>query len=156
VPTTPSLRGRDAIQNLRASTTATNELAHAIAALGEELGGAGGNRNSARLRVSVEGKPQKLQPVEIKVDAYGRSWKGHVTSLGGAAGSVLSAIPCNSASNPQHRQRVPVRIDFDRSQDQDLNPAGLLKPGLSVVPAVSVRWLRRTPSSSDDTPGGRL
>ena len=96
------------------------------------------------------------QPVEIKVDAYGRSWKGHVTSLGGAAGSVLSAIPCNSASNPQDRQRVPVRIDFDRLQNQDFNAAGLLKPGLSVEPAVRVRWLKRTPSPSDGMPGGRL
>jgi len=28
------------------------------------------------------------QPVEVKVDAYGRTWKGHVTNLGGATGSV--------------------------------------------------------------------
>src|SRR5260370_9020152 len=72
------------------------------------------------------------QPAEIKVDAYGRSWKGHVTSLGGAAGSVLSAIPCNSASNPQDRQRVPVRIDFDRLQNQDFNAAGQCKPDCSL------------------------
>jgi membrane fusion protein (multidrug efflux system) len=50
------------------------------------------------------------QPVEIKVDAYGRSWKGHVTSLGGAAGSVLSAIPCNSASNPQISNGCPFAL----------------------------------------------
>ena len=69
------------------------------------------------------------QPAEIKVDAYGRSWKGHVTSLGGAAGSVLSAIPCNSVSNPQDRQRLPVRIDFDR----------LPKPGLQCGRSAQAR-----------------
>jgi signal transduction histidine kinase len=63
------LEGRNAIQNLRSSTTATDELAHSIAALGEELGGAGGNRNSARLRVSVEGKPHELHPI-LRDDVY--------------------------------------------------------------------------------------
>ena len=96
------------------------------------------------------------QAVEIKVDAYGRSWKGHVTSLGGATGSVLSVMPSNSAGNLRGRQRVPVRIDFDHLQNQDFNAAGLLKPGLSVEPAVRVRWLKRTPSPSDGMPGGRL
>src|ERR1700737_2486823 len=32
------------------------------------------------------------QPVEIKVGAYGRTWKGHVTNLGGGASSVFSAM----------------------------------------------------------------
>jgi signal transduction histidine kinase len=64
------LEGQNAIQNLRASTTVTNELAHAIAALGEKLGGAGGNRSSAKLRVSVEGKPQELHPI-LRDDVYG-------------------------------------------------------------------------------------
>src|SRR6266478_3625877 len=86
------------------------------------------------------------QPVEVKVDAYGRTWKGHVTNLGGATGSVLSVMPSNAVGNHGDGQRVPVRIDFDRPQDQDFNAAGLLKPGLSVEPAVRVRWLRRTPS----------
>ena len=30
------------------------------------------------------------EPVEVKVDAYGRKWKGHVTNLGGGTGSVFS------------------------------------------------------------------
>jgi membrane fusion protein (multidrug efflux system) len=96
------------------------------------------------------------QPVEVKVDAYGRTWKGHVTNLGGATGSVLSVMPSNAVGNHGDGQQVPVRIDFDRPQDQDFNAAGLLKPGLSVEPAVRVRWLRRTPSPSDGMPGSRL
>jgi signal transduction histidine kinase len=63
------LEGRNAIQNLRSSTSVTNELAQAIAALGEELGGAVGNRNSVRLRVSVEGKPHELHPI-LRDDVY--------------------------------------------------------------------------------------
>ena len=63
------LEGRNAIQNLRSSTTVTNELAQAIAALGEELSGRDGNGNAARLRVSVEGQPHELHPI-LRDDVY--------------------------------------------------------------------------------------
>jgi len=85
------------------------------------------------------------QPVEIKVDAYGRTWKAHVTNLGAGAGSVFSLLPPENATGNYVKvvQRVPVRIDFDRSADRnpgsDFNAEGLLKPGLSVEPEVKVR-----------------
>lgn len=81
------------------------------------------------------------QPVDIKVDAYGRKWKGHVTNLGGGTGSVFSLLPPENATGNYVKvvQRVPVRIDFDRPQDATFNADGLLKPGLSVEPDVRVR-----------------
>jgi membrane fusion protein (multidrug efflux system) len=81
------------------------------------------------------------QSVEIKVDAYGRTWKGRVTNIGGGTGSVFSLLPPENATGNYVKvvQRVPVRIDFDRSVGQDFNAEGLLKPGLSVEPDVSVR-----------------
>jgi membrane fusion protein (multidrug efflux system) len=81
------------------------------------------------------------QPVEIKVDAYGRIWKAHVTNLGGGTGSVFSLLPPENATGNYVKvvQRVPVRIDFDRSAGWDFNAEGLLKPGLSVEPDVRVR-----------------
>jgi signal transduction histidine kinase len=64
------VEGRDAIQNLRSSTTVTNELAQAIAALGEDVGGVlRGGSGSATLRVSVEGTPQELHPI-LRDDVY--------------------------------------------------------------------------------------
>ena len=80
-------------------------------------------------------------PVEIKVDAYGRTWKGHVTNLGGGTGSVFSLLPPENATGNYVKvvQREPVRIDFDRATDHDFNAEGLLKPGLSVEPEVTVR-----------------
>ena len=64
------VEGRDAIQNLRSSTTLTNELAEAMAALGDELGGAGNNeRGSATFRVSIEGRPRELHPI-LRDDIY--------------------------------------------------------------------------------------
>jgi len=61
---------RDAIQNLRSSTTLTNELAQAMTALGEELGGAhDGERGSAKFRVSIEGRPRELHPI-LRDDIY--------------------------------------------------------------------------------------
>jgi multidrug efflux pump subunit AcrA (membrane-fusion protein) len=89
------------------------------------------------------------QPVEIKVDAYGRTWKAHVTNLGAGAGSVFSLLPPENATGNYVKvvQRVPVRVDFDRTSDRtfdrnpgpDPNAEGLLKPGLSVEPEVRVR-----------------
>ena len=81
------------------------------------------------------------QSVEIKVDAYGRKWKGHVTNIGGGTGSVFSLLPPENATGNYVKvvQRVPVRIDFDRRVGPDFNAEGLLKPGLSVVPDVRVR-----------------
>ena len=81
------------------------------------------------------------QTVEVNVDAYGRTWRGHVTNLGGGTGSVFSLLPPENATGNYVKivQRVPVRIDFDHSQTQDFNAEGLLKPGLSVEPDVRVR-----------------
>jgi signal transduction histidine kinase len=62
------LEGRNAIQNLRSAPTVTNELAQAIAALGEELA-AGNPPGSPQLNVSIEGKPQELQPI-LRDDVY--------------------------------------------------------------------------------------
>jgi membrane fusion protein, multidrug efflux system len=81
------------------------------------------------------------QTVNVRVDAYGRTWKGHVTNLGGGTGSVFSLLPPENATGNYVKvvQREPVRIDFDRSSAQDFNAEGLLKPGLSVEPDVRVR-----------------
>ena len=81
------------------------------------------------------------QPVEVRVDAYGRKWKGHVTNMGGGTGSVFSLLPPENATGNYVKvvQRVPIRIDFDRTPGKEFNAEGLLKPGLSVEPDVRVR-----------------
>jgi signal transduction histidine kinase len=64
------VEGRDAIQNLRSSTTSTNELAEALTALGEELAGTrDGGRGSTTFRVSIEGMPRDLHPI-LRDDIY--------------------------------------------------------------------------------------
>ena len=64
------IEGRDAIQNLRSSTTVTNELAQDVAAVGEELAGThAGERRSAKFHVSVEGVPRELHPI-LRDDIY--------------------------------------------------------------------------------------
>jgi membrane fusion protein (multidrug efflux system) len=97
------------------------------------------------------------QPVEIKVKAYDRMWKGHVTNVGGGAISVFRAMPLKSVivNDVKGMPPVPVRIDFDRPENQNFNGEDLLKPGLSVEPKVRVRWLPRTgaPSTSPDGRG---
>ena len=79
------------------------------------------------------------QPVEIDVDATGKTYHGKVTQIGGATGSVLSLFPPENATGNYVKvvQRVPVRIDFTDLQHED--PNQLLRPGLSVEPKVRVK-----------------
>jgi membrane fusion protein (multidrug efflux system) len=79
------------------------------------------------------------QPVEISVDATGKDYKGKVTQIGGATGSVLSLFPPENATGNYVKvvQRVPVRIDFTDLEHED--PNHLLRPGLSVEPKVRVK-----------------
>jgi signal transduction histidine kinase len=61
------VEGRNAIQNLRSTTTVNNDLAQAMTELGEEFAGAG--KTSPRIRVSVEGAPRELHPI-LRDDIY--------------------------------------------------------------------------------------
>ena len=74
------------------------------------------------------------QPAQIDVDAYGRTYKGHVDSIGGATGARFSLLPPENATGNYVKvvQRVPVKIVFEKGQD----PQHLLRPGMSVVPTV--------------------
>jgi membrane fusion protein (multidrug efflux system) len=79
------------------------------------------------------------QPVEIEVDATGKTYHGKVTQIGGATGSVLSLFPPENATGNYVKvvQRVPVRVDFTDLVGED--PSHLLRPGLSVEPKVRVK-----------------
>jgi len=79
------------------------------------------------------------QPVEIHVDATGKDYKGRVTQIGGATGSVLSLFPPENATGNYVKvvQRLPVRVDFTNLKDED--PNHQLRPGLSVEPKVRVK-----------------
>ena len=80
-------------------------------------------------------------PVTIKIDAYGNTWHGHVTNMGGGTGSVFSLLPPENATGNYVKvvQRVSIRIDFDRASGDRFNQEGLLQPGMSVEPRVRVQ-----------------
>ncbi len=77
------------------------------------------------------------EPAELYVDAYGRSYKGHVESIAGGTGAVFSLLPPENATGNYVKivQRVPVRLRIDPGQDS----GHLLRPGISVEPKVIVR-----------------
>jgi len=77
------------------------------------------------------------QPVDIKVDATGRDYKGKVLAIGGVSGSRFSLFPPENATGNYVKvvQRIPVRIVLDPDQNQD----HLLRPGMSAEPKVKVR-----------------
>jgi membrane fusion protein (multidrug efflux system) len=74
------------------------------------------------------------QPVDIEVDAYGKTYKGHVESIAAATGARFSLLPPENATGNYVKvvQRVPVRIFFEPGQDSDHR----LRPGMSVEPTV--------------------
>lgn len=76
------------------------------------------------------------QSVTIRVDTFGRDYKGKVESLPGAAGPLFSLFPPENATGNYVKvvQRFPVRIRLDRDQDAE----HLLRPGMSVEPTVDV------------------
>ncbi|GAB6183129.1 HlyD family secretion protein [Thermodesulfovibrio hydrogeniphilus] len=76
------------------------------------------------------------QPVKIKVDAYGKVFKGHVESFQPGTGAVFSLFPPENATGNFVKvvQRIPVRIIIDSSFD----PNYPLWPGMSVVASVDV------------------
>ncbi|WP_319797185.1 HlyD family secretion protein [Nitrobacter sp.] len=75
------------------------------------------------------------QPVTISIDAYGRSFPGHVNSIQAGSGTAFSLLPAENATGNYVKvvQRVPVKITFDQRPDLELGP------GMSVVPTVTVR-----------------
>jgi membrane fusion protein, multidrug efflux system len=77
------------------------------------------------------------QPARISIDAYGRTYTGHVLNIAGATGSLFSLLPPENATGNYVKvvQRIPVKIVFEKGQD----PEHLLRLGMSVVPKVRVR-----------------
>jgi membrane fusion protein (multidrug efflux system) len=76
------------------------------------------------------------QAVTIRVDTFGRDYKGKVENLPGAAGPLFSVFPPENATGNYVKvvQRFPVRIRLDKDQDTE----HLLRPGMSVEPTVDV------------------
>ena len=75
------------------------------------------------------------QPVDIEIDAFGRTFPGHVDSVQAGSGTAFSLLPAENATGNYVKvvQRVPVKITFDQRPDVELGP------GMSVVPTVTVR-----------------
>jgi signal transduction histidine kinase len=110
--------GRDAVQNLRSTTSDTPDLAEAISTLGEELAAAGAddtNRLPTAVGVAVTGTPQTLHPI-LRDDVYR------------IAGEAL-----RNAFRHAHARRIEVEIQYGikqfqvrvRDDGQGIDSAGL-------------------------------
>ena len=77
------------------------------------------------------------QKATIHVDSNGRTLKGHVDSIAGATGPLFSLLPPENATGNYVKivQRVPVKIVLDQGENRDRQ----LRPGMNVVPDVSLR-----------------
>jgi membrane fusion protein (multidrug efflux system) len=70
------------------------------------------------------------QRVEVRVDTYGETFSGHVDSIAGATGSVLSLLPPENATGNYVKvvQRIPVKIVLDPIPAEK----AILRPGMNV------------------------
>jgi len=76
---------------------------------------------------------RKMKPgqrAEVKVDTYGKTFSGHVDSIAGATGSVLSLLPPENATGNYVKvvQRIPVKIVLDPIPPEK----AILRPGMNV------------------------
>jgi len=70
------------------------------------------------------------QKTEVKVDTYGKTFRGHVDSIAGATGGVLSLLPPENATGNYVKvvQRIPVKIVLDPISPDN----AVLRPGMNV------------------------
>ncbi|MGC1614809.1 MAG: HlyD family secretion protein [Candidatus Acidiferrum sp.] len=70
------------------------------------------------------------QKAEVKVDTYGKTFSGHVDSIAGATGGVLSLLPPENATGNYVKvvQRIPVKIALDKDSIGNT----VLRPGMNV------------------------
>jgi membrane fusion protein (multidrug efflux system) len=80
---------------------------------------------------------QPGQRVDVDVDSNGRTYRGHVDSIGGATGPLFSLLPPENATGNFVKivQRIPVKIVLDSGENRDRQ----LRPGMSVEPRVYLR-----------------
>jgi len=80
---------------------------------------------------------QPGQRVDVDVDANGRTYRGHVDSIGGATGPLFSLLPPENATGNFVKivQRIPVKIVLEPGENRDRQ----LRPGMSVEPQVHLR-----------------
>jgi membrane fusion protein, multidrug efflux system len=74
------------------------------------------------------------QKAYVKVDTYGKTFDGHVDSLAGATGAVLSLLPPENATGNYVKvvQRIPVKIVLE-----PISPdVAILRPGMNVEATV--------------------
>ncbi len=70
------------------------------------------------------------QKAEVRVDTYGKTFSGHVDSIAGATGGVLSLLPPENATGNYVKvvQRIPVKILLDPIPADK----AVLRPGMNV------------------------
>jgi membrane fusion protein (multidrug efflux system) len=77
------------------------------------------------------------QQAEVYVDSTGRTYRGHIDSIGGATGPLFSLFPPENATGNYVKivQRVPTKIVIEPGQNRDRQ----LRPGVNVAPKVFLR-----------------
>ena len=74
------------------------------------------------------------QKAYVKVDTYGKTFPGHLDSIAGATGAVLSLLPPENATGNYVKvvQRIPVKIVLEAISPD----VAILRPGMNVEATV--------------------
>jgi len=76
---------------------------------------------------------RKMRPGQrayVEVDTYGKTFSGHLDSIAGATGAVVSLLPPENATGNFVKvvQRIPVKIVLDAISPD----VAVLRPGMNV------------------------
>ncbi len=77
------------------------------------------------------------QKAYVHVDTYGKTFPGHLDSIAGATGAVLSLLPPENATGNYVKvvQRIPVKIVLDPISPEK----AILRPGMNVDATIITR-----------------
>ncbi len=83
---------------------------------------------TANFKETQLAKVRAGQRAEVRVDMYGKTFRGKVDSVAGATGTRLSLLPPENATGNYVKvvQRIPVKIVLDPQQE------AVLRPGMNV------------------------
>jgi membrane fusion protein (multidrug efflux system) len=95
------------------------------------------------------------QPVDIEIDAFDRTFPGHVNSVQAGSGTAFSLLPAENATGNYVKvvQRIPVKITFDKPPEVELGPGMSVEPTVRVKPPCAIcRWANLLAGNTGSSP----
>ena len=93
--------------------------------------------------------------MDIEIDAFDRTFPGHVNSVQAGSGTAFSLLPAENATGNYVKvvQRIPVKITFDKPPEVELGPGMSVEPTVRVKPPCAIcRWANLMAGNTGSSP----